>query len=272
MYYFSSIITQAQEPPKEVAGFPVNYDEEAIPPYSLPDLLTLENGQTVKDANTWTKKRRPELLQAVADLQYGNTPPAPKKINYEYYEAEGKAFNGKAIRKQVRIYLTDNSQEHPMDLLIYLPKNATKATPLFFAISFTANNQAVDDPEIRIGETWNGEGQKVRADQPSRFRATNVEQFIAAGYGFATVYYGDIDPDFKDGFDYGIRKEFLKPGETKPKNDEWGTISAWSWGLSRAMDYFEKDQQIDENRVALMGFPDWEKRFCGQGYGIPDSK
>lgn len=253
MYYFSSIITQAQEPPKEVAGFPVNYDEEAIPPYSLPDLLTLENGQTVKDANTWTKKRRPELLQAVADLQYGNTPPAPKKINYEYYEAEGKAFNGKAIRKQVRIYLTENSQEHPMDLLIYLPKNATKATPLFFTISFTANNQTVDDPEIRIGEIWNREGQKVRADQPSRFRATNVEQFIAAGYGFATVYYGDIDPDFKDGFDYGIRKEFLKPGETKPKNDEWGTISAWSWGLSRAMDYFEKDQQIDENRVALMG-------------------
>lgn len=243
----------AQEPPTEVAGFPVNYDEDAIPPYTLPDLLTLENGQTVKDAKTWTKKRRPELLQAVADLQYGNTPPAPKSIEYDLFEENGNAFNGKATRKQVRIYLTENSQEHPMDLLIYLPKNAPQATPIFFTISFTANNLTVDDPEVRIGEIWNREGEKVLADQPSRFRATNVEQFIDAGYGFATVYYGDIDPDFKEGFDYGIRKEFLKEGETKPQMNEWGTISAWSWGLSRAMDYFEKDKQIDEKRVALMG-------------------
>ncbi|WP_223275983.1 hypothetical protein [Algoriphagus aquimarinus] len=251
-----SLAQQSQEPPKLVAGFPVNYDEATIPPYTLPELLTLENGQKVTNSDTWMNERRPELLSFIAELQYGKTPPAPKSIAYEVFEKESDALNGKAIRRQVRIYLTENSKAHPMDLLIYLPKNSIEKTPIFFTISFTANNQTVDDPGVRVGEIWNKEGKKVKADQPGMFRATNVEQFIDAGYGFATVYYGDIDPDFKKGFEHGIRQEFLKPGETSPQEDEWGTISAWSWGLSRAMDYFEKDEQIDAKRNCFNGsFP-----------------
>lgn len=274
LLYFFSLITlaQSQEPPTMVAGFPVNYDEEAIPPYTLPDLLTLENGKKVTDAKTWMNKRRPELVKAVAALQYGKTPDAPKSIKFETRESSGEAFDGKAIRKQIRIYLTEDSEEHPMDLLIYLPKNSDQPNPIFFTISFSANSQTVDDPEVFVGEIWNREGEKVKADQPSRFRATNVEQFIDAGFGFATVYYGDIDPDFKDGFQHGIRKEFLKSGDTEPQMDEWGTISAWSWGLSRAMDYFEKDKQIDQDRVALMGVSRLGKTVLWTGIRDPRYK
>jgi hypothetical protein len=81
----------------------------------------------------------------------------------------------------------------------------------------------------------------------------NVEQFISQGIGFATIYYGDIEPDFKGGIKYGIRSQYLKPGQTAPAADEWGAISAWAWGLSRAMDYFEKDKQVDSKRIALQG-------------------
>src|SRR5690606_2001058 len=63
----------------------------------------------------------------------------------------------------------------------------------------------------------------------------------------------DIEPDFKEGVNYGIRSKYLEPGEATPKDDEWGAIAAWSWGLSRAMDYFETDEQIDASRVALQG-------------------
>jgi hypothetical protein len=139
-----------------------------------------------------------------------------------------------------------------MDLVIYLPARAGKAVPLLLNLSFTANSSAVDDPGIKPGEVW-GRDKKRGPAPKGTFGRLDVTPFLAAGIGVATVYYGDIEPDFLGGVQYGVRGSYLKQGQAEPAPDEWGAIAAWAWGLSRAEDYFETDKEIDAKRVAVFG-------------------
>lgn len=240
-------------PAKVVAGIPVNYDEALVGAYTLPNPLVMLNGKPVKNAKTWYQKRRPEIVRLIEENEYGKTPAVPKDMTFNVFDKGTLVFDGKAIRKQVTVYFTNDTSNYRMDILIYLPANAVKPVPLFLNVSFTPNSSSVADPGIKRSYIWGRDGKKVPAPIGGQFGKQNVDQFILQGIGFANIYYGDIEPDFGDGIKYGIRGYYLKPGMKSPEADEWGAISAWSWGLSRAMDYFEKDSQIDSKRVALFG-------------------
>jgi hypothetical protein len=250
--YFNGINSQAP-PARVVAGIPVNYSEDSVGKYTLPDPLIMLNGQKVTDAKTWFEKRRPEIVNLFEVNQFGRCPDEPKDLTFKVYEKGTPALDGKAIRRQVTVYFTKDTSNFKMDLLIYFPANARGKVPLFFNVGFSANASTVSDPGIREGYTWGRDGKRVPANRNMQFGRFNVIPFLEKGIGVATVYYGDIEPDFASGIKYGIRGYYLKPGIIKPAPDGWGAISAWAWGLSRAMDYFVTDNNIDADRVVLFG-------------------
>ena len=240
-------------PPKEVAGIPANYDESQVGQYTLPDPLRLSNGKPVRDAKTWYAKRRPEIIRLYEENQFGRSPGPPANLTYDLFDAGTPAFDGAAIRKQTTIYFSPDKSGPKLDLLVYLPAKAQKPAPLLLSIGFSDNSAVVKDPGVREGEVWNRDHKKVPAKQGMAIGKIDVLPLLNAGFGFATFYYGDVEPDFEGGLPFGVRALYLKPGQTQPAPDAWGAIAAWSWGLSRALDYLEKDSQLDSHRVALYG-------------------
>lgn len=234
---------------------PGNYDESKVGVYTLPDPLIFNDGKPVRTASDWTKRRRAEILKLFEDNVYGRSPQPPKSIRYEIFDEDKLALDGKAIRKQVRIYFSPDKNEPKADLLIYIPAAARKPVPVILSLNFFGNQSAANDPAIKLATVWNPRTrEKQQAPETSRGRSKEeTEKVLARGYAFATICYQDIEPDFKGGYAHGIRPLFFKPGQTEPAMDDWGAIGAWSYGLSRAMDYLEKDKAIDSKRVAIMG-------------------
>jgi len=243
----------ANAPPAVVAGVPVNYEEAKTGAYTLPDPLKFADGKSVRNAKEWTKKRRPEVVRLFEENQFGRSPGKPKDMQFDVFDKGTPAFNGKAIRRQVTVYFSADRNGPKMDLLIYLPAGANKKVPLLLNLGFMANSSVVDDPGVKPGEIWGKEKKRVPAPKGSNFGRLTVEPLLAKGIGVATVYYGDIDPDFAGGVQLGVRRLYLKPGQTEPEPGEWGSIAAWAWGISRAMDYFETDKGVDAKRVGIMG-------------------
>ena len=238
-----------------------NYDESKVPQYTLPDPLVCSDGTPVKDAQAWQQKRRPEILRLFEEYMYGKAPGKPQSMTFMTTSVNKGALNGVATRKEVTVYFTGRQQDPNMNILIYLPNKATKPVPLFVGLNFQGNHAISTDPGITLARVWTQENRKAdvvgrRATADSRGKAASrwpVERILERGYGLATIYYGDIDPDFDDGFKDGVHPLSYTNGQTKPAPNEWGSIAAWAWGLSRAMDYFQTDSDIDAKKVAVMG-------------------
>ena len=241
-----------------------NYDEAKVGLYTLPDPLVDTKGEKVTTAEAWRTRRRPEIMKLFETYMFGKvpTPPHPIKPTFSVSSNDPHALGGKAIRREVAIRLGDDPAGPVINLLVYLPPSASPShrVPAFLGLNFQGNHAVCDDPGITLSTQWQREGTKGVVDhhatEASRGAAASrwpVERILARGYALATAYYGDIDPDFDDGFKNGVQPLFYKPGQTRPAPDEWGSIAAWAWGLSRALDYLETAPEIDAAQVAVMG-------------------
>jgi hypothetical protein len=240
---------------------PENFEETNVRKYTLPDPLVMQNGAKVTDAADWTKNRRPEILELFKTNVFGNMPGKIADVSYKTLSSDSGALNGKATRKEVRVTFAKGNNNTYMDILMYVPNNLNAPAPAFIGLNFSGNHTVRNDPAITLSKQWitfNKPGKVIdhRATEASRGDSSGrwaIDHIIDSGYALATIYCGDIDPDWDDGFQNGIHPFFLADGQMTPSKGEWGTIGAWSWGLSRALDYLETDTTVDASKVAVMG-------------------
>ena len=245
----------------DATAWEANYDEAKMPSYTLPDPLVMEDGSPVRNASAWRVKRRPEILALFEQEVYGKMPGKPERQSATVLNEDPAALGGKAYRREMRITVGQGDREQSFDLLVYLPPDAPRPVPVFLMLNFFGNHTISADSGVHLNENWmrnsdakHTQGNKATAE--SRGTSASrwpVEHILERGYGLATIYCGDLDPDYDDGFQNGVHPLFYKPGQTRPDPDEWGTIGAWAWGLSRAMDYFETADDIDAAHIAVAG-------------------
>ena len=211
----------------------------------LPDALTTFDGNRIENAQDWNNLRRPELLKAFASAIYGNPLQSPSAIEFKILERNDNALDGKAIRIQGDITCKDLKLPNPFRMLVYLPKSAAAASPVFIGLNFQGNHTITDDPEILIPK-W-AEQKFPRGNRADRY---DLDLILSSGYGIATIHNADIEPDRPDARQSGIRGALLP---ASPKDDEAATITAWAWGLSRGLDALLNLPEVDPARVIVWG-------------------
>ncbi len=240
-------------------GFAVDFPSfEQLPSRpEMPDPLMMLNGDKVSTPEQWTQQRRPELKALFQHYMYGVLPPRPDKISALVEVEDARYFGGKATKKQVTIKY--HPKAPPINLLLIVPNQRTKPAPVFVGINFCGNHTVVKDPAIPLPTTWVYKScpgcENERATEAGRggqAEVWNAELIIDRGYALATFYNGDLDPDIPD-FTDGVHPHYLKPVQSKPGPDDWGTVAAWAWGAQRVVDYLETNPEIDKERVAVVG-------------------
>jgi len=221
---------------------PVNYDEaKANAGAKLPPLLILNNGKPVTTTKMWWTERRPEIVEYFDREIYGRTPAQTPKVTWEVTSTKQETVgNVPAITKEVTGHVDNSSYPQitvNIPLTVTVPANAKGPVPVMIQFTFDPEFMAALAKRLKLpppppGPTWQ-------------------ELVLAKGWGYAILIPTKWQADNGEGLTQGIIG-LVNKGQPR-KLDDWGTLKAWAWGASRALDYLETDKSVNAKEVGITG-------------------
>ena len=208
-----------------------NIDESKVKPYKLPEVLKTVQGEKIASVQGWENIRRPEVLKLFENNVYGQVPQDYDKISFEIKSEDKNAMNGAATLKEVAITVLRKQKTVTINLLLFTPNRIKKEVPVFLVINHRGI-RTMDVTRVNKNDFW------------------PAEEVIKAGYGISGFDVKDVAPDDKTNFQKGALE--LYP-EQLEMNNGMRALSAWSWGASRVIDYFEKDNAVDAKKIITVG-------------------
>jgi hypothetical protein len=264
-----------------------NHDESIANPYpELPDALILKSGKKVTTPDAWWKQRRPEIAGDFEREVYGRIPKNVPKVDWKVVISEREFIGWTPVLARQLIGRVVNSDYPLIDVNISMtlvtPADAKGPVPLLMMFGpsvlpapiqpnkqdFDKLNAAVrellakDQAIKEILDKYPAYSPLVRPQGigPSGFPSPtgptpgdipSTTQLIAAGWGYVLIDPGSIQADNGAGLTRGIIGLTNKGQPRKP--EDWGSLRAWAWGASRALDYLETDSTVDASHVGIEG-------------------
>ena len=216
-----------------------NTDESKANPWpNLPEMLVTKGRKPVTTAEEWWKVRRPEIVEYFDAELYGRVPKAVPQIKWELAPPESPRAGGRgpgmrgpaptvpAVTKRF-VGKVDNAScpsiSVNIQLMLVLPASATGPVPV-------------------IMDFGGGGG---------------MQQYLSKGWGYAFLNPGSIQADNGAGLTLGIIGLVNKGQPRKP--DDWGSLRAWAWGASRALDFLETQKEVDAKQIGISGLSRYGK-------------
>lgn len=222
-----------------------NADEAKASPYTtLPDPLILKSGKKVTSARMWWQQRRPEIVEEFDREIYGRVPVNVPKVTWEVTSTTDTTIGSvKAITKNLLGHVDNSSYPQikvDIQMTLTTPANAARPVPVMMEFGF------VFPPGFRFPPPAGTPVEK-----------SGMQQVLEKGWGFAVIVPTSFQADNGAGLKQGIIGLTNKGQARKP--EDWGTLRAWAWGASRAVDYFETDKSVDSKKIGIEGLSRYGK-------------
>lgn len=254
---FAALLVSAAAAPGPALSEPwpsphtTNTDEAKAGSYALPDPLVSASGARVTTARAWCARRR-EILALAEDNQFGRTPHLRVRPRFQVRERDAVGLGGLSRRSQIDIRFSDAPDDPVLHVLLHVPAKVQRPPPVIVNLSFEPNIMTLPEPGVVEGFGWDlRTHQRVPGSKATVIGRLDIQALVRRGYAVASVYYGDIEPDFAGGEAFGVRRLF--PAASPRGPHDWGAIGAWAWGASRVLDYLGTDPEVDGRRAAILG-------------------
>ncbi len=221
------------------AGTPnaANYDPAKANPFpDLPDPLTLRDGRRVTTPELWWDARRPEIVEDFEREIYGRVPKQVPDVSWHVTQTITTSIGGIPVIARQVVGHVDNSS-YPaiaVDIQMAVVMPAATKKPVPFLVMFGNGAMPAAPP----------------ADAPPG-PISSAQQLVSAGWGYASINTTSIQADNGAGLTRGIIGLVNRGQARKP--DDWGSLRAWAWGASRALDYLITDAAIDPKHIGIEG-------------------
>jgi hypothetical protein len=204
-------------------------DSARVGDYTPIDLLRMKNGKRITTAEEWWKKRRPEIKEELEEALYGKMPDEKilPAVTWDVKTLSGGKGNRAYIQKQITgtIDVSRYPQVRNKPVIIATlrtPANVTEPVPVI--IFFGGFGNVTD-------MYW--------------------ERCNSRGWGICVFDLTALQPDNGAGLTSYLIGLVNQGNWRKP--DDWGTLRAWGWGVSRLIDYFETDKDVNAKMIGLNG-------------------
>jgi hypothetical protein len=181
---------------------------------TMPDALTMKNGTKVTRADQWPA-RRAEILEDFEREVYGRVPANVPAVTWEVTRTNESTVAGVPVITRTLVGHVDNSAFTNITVNIQasfsVPANTPGPVPVLIS-----------------------------------FGGGNAQQAISHGWGYGTFNPASVQEDRGgNALRQGIIGLVNKGQPRKP--DDWGSLRAWGWGISKLVDYFEAHPEVMVN-------------------------